>query len=102
MINYRIENERETTEAIKGEAFNIIRKEGSLRSIFNEIGVTENLIGSDIIKPSFDNLSVLKSNQFENEILLFIVTSKVLETSQYQPIKKEIKLILEHIRDKIN
>ncbi|WGD33985.1 DUF6090 family protein [Olleya sp. YS] len=84
------------------EAFNIIRKYGSLRSIFNEIGVTENLIGISKSKPDTNNLEVLQKSQFDNEILLFITTSKVLESSQYEPLKKEIEAIIKLVKTEIN
>ncbi len=50
---------------------------------------------------SISNLNLLESIEFENNILMFYLTSKATETSHYQPLMKELNSILELIEDEI-
>lgn len=46
-------------------------------------------------KSSVSNLNLLESLEFENNMLLFYLTSKATETLHYEPLMKEFNLILE-------
>jgi len=52
-------------------------------------------------KSSVSNLNLLESLEFENNILMFYLTSKATETSHYEPLMKELNLILELLQTEI-
>ena len=49
----------------------------------------------------YSNLEVVKSREFENNLLIFILTGIATEKSQYEPLLEEINTILQLINDEI-
>lgn len=52
-------------------------------------------------KSSVSNLNLLESLEFENNILMFYLTSKATETSHYKPLMKDLNLILKLLETEI-
>lgn len=71
-------------------------KESSLSTIFKQAGVYDDL---ELPKSRNDvsNLGLLKSTEFENNILMFILTSYATEKAHYYPLMQDIEEILELI-----
>lgn len=72
-------------------------EENSLRTIFDQVGVSEELT---IPKGEnrFSNLELLNSTKFENNVLMFILTSHATEKAHYNPLLQNIEKILDTIR----
>jgi hypothetical protein len=96
-----ISRQEEEQEKQRGYVINLMRVEDkSLRRLFDLANASEdfNLRKSN---KTLSNLSLLKSNAFENNILLFYLTSLSTETSHYIPLMQTIDEILESIDTEI-
>lgn len=73
------------------------RNENSIRTIFDLAGVSEEL---DLPKGENDssNLELLNSKEFENNVLIFILTAYATETAHYNPLMENLNSILELIQ----
>ena len=72
----------------------IFRKDqNSIKTIIDETGISQEL-DLKIAQVSNSNLGVLKSREFENNLLVYILTGISTETSHYQPLLEEIDNIL--------
>jgi len=74
--------------------------ENSIRTIFDLTGVSSE-IGLTEDKKHTSNLDLLESSEFENNILLFILTSYATESTHYEPLMKDLEIILEQIIQEI-
>ncbi|WP_321370681.1 hypothetical protein [uncultured Draconibacterium sp.] len=75
--------------------------EQSIRTVFDLSGVTENELEIKPRKNNTSNLNLLKSTEFENKLLVFILTSEATEKAHYVPLMKNIDVILELIEKEI-
>lgn len=73
----------------------------SIKTIFNLTGVSKDL-GLKNYGTNISNLSLLKSTEFENNLLMFILTSYATEKSHYNPLLEDLNSILEMIESEIN
>jgi hypothetical protein len=73
----------------------------SIRTVFDLSGVTENELEIAPLKNNSSNLGLLNSTEFENKLLLFILTSKATEKAHYEPLMKNIDAILKLIEQEI-
>ncbi len=69
----------------------------SLRTIFQQAGVYDDLELSES-ENEVSNLALLKSIEFENNVLMFILTSYATEKAHYYPLMQDIDGILELIK----
>lgn len=69
----------------------------SLRTIFIQAGVDDNL-GLPAPADTLSNLPLLDSTAFENNVLMFLITSQATEQAHYQPLMKELEAIV-HLID---
>ncbi|WP_442267785.1 hypothetical protein ACSIGC_18030 (plasmid) [Tenacibaculum sp. ZS6-P6] len=67
--------------------------QNSIKTIIDETGISKEL-DLKIAQVSNSNLEVLKSREFENNLLVYILTGISTETSHYQPLLEEIDNIL--------
>lgn len=72
----------------------------SIRTIFDQTDVSKTL-GLAVTKQKFSNLNLLDSMEFENNVLMFILTSYATETAHYQPLMQNLNTILELIEAEI-
>jgi len=70
--------------------------ENSLKTVFEHAGVYEDL-GLPKTKSNMSNLDLLNSVEFENNTLMFILTSYATEKAHYLPLMHDINKILELI-----
>lgn len=75
--------------------------ENSIRTIFD----LTNSSGNEPIPPDkkhyISNLNLLNSTEFENNMLIFLLTSQSTEASHYQPLLQELDVILELLLQEI-
>lgn len=86
-----LRNQREKVrDMFRGEA-------GSIRTIFDHANITADPIGLPRRETQHSNLDLMSSRAFENNVLLFVLTSISTEQAHYHPLKKEISRILDLI-----
>ena len=66
----------------------------SLRTVMDQSDITENVLGISPEKSHTSNLQLLESRQFENNLLMFMLTSHLTATEHYMPLMKDLEDIL--------
>ncbi|WP_370086465.1 DUF6090 family protein [Ekhidna sp.] len=89
-----ITNQEADLRVQREKILDIFRNQYSIRTVFDQAGVSENEIGIGLKKNFKSNLALLNSLEFENNLLLFILTSIATEKSHYQPLMIELEIIL--------
>jgi hypothetical protein len=74
--------------------------ENSLSTIFQYAGVYDNL-GLTKTQHKMSNLALLKSVQFENNVLMFVLASYATEKAHYQPLMNDLDSILKLINKEL-
>jgi len=92
----RINSQERALIGERDNVINVFRKEGSIRTVFIKAGISEeiNLSSSGDL---LSNSVILSSKEFENNLLLFILTSVSTEKHHYIPLMEEIDKILKLI-----
>jgi hypothetical protein len=72
---------------------------GSMLSIMQDAGMDSDYITESRAGREHSNLPVLRSIEFENRILLFMVTAESTESQHYRPLREKILAILERIEE---
>jgi hypothetical protein len=84
------------------EVLDLIRSdEYSLRTILDQTGVLTDEVGLSASGRNTSNLKLLRSAKFENNVLMFILSSLATETSHYTPLMEHLDLILQMIEAEI-
>lgn len=73
----------------------------SLNTVFQQAEVS-NHFGLPKTENEVNNLSLLNSKEFENNIILFIITSIATEKAHYNPLMNDLDSILKLINEEIN
>jgi hypothetical protein len=73
----------------------------SIRTIFDLTGVSAGTIGLPEDSVHQSNLKLLDSREFENNVLMFIITCYATETAHYEPLMADLDSILELIDGEI-
>ena len=81
---------------------NRIREIGSMRVILDEVGASTNFLGLEKGEPNEYNLDLLDSRIFENDLLLFITTSKFLQIGAYNSLKEDIDILIDLIQTELD
>lgn len=85
----------------RNNTVNVFRDEGySIRTLLDYTGMSEKL-GIPPNNNPISNLAALESVAFENNILLFIITSQSTEMEHYNPLMQSLDSILELINDEL-
>lgn len=96
-----IANQEKMLSEERTNTVNVFRSENySIRTILDDTGMSEKL-GIPPRKSSISNLDALESVAFENNILLFIITSQSTESEHYKPLMQSLTTILENINNEI-
>lgn len=96
-----IKRQEDELSTQREKVLDMFRKENtSLKTIFNHVGITKEL---DILnnKKSYSNLNLLASKEFENNVLMFVLTAKATEESHYIPLMEDINTILKLLETEI-
>ncbi|WP_373056225.1 DUF6090 family protein [Zunongwangia sp. H14] len=73
---------------------------GSIKTIFDHTGISSEMgIAEDQIHSS--NMNILRSREFENNLLIFVLTGIVTENAHYNPLMQEIDVILDLINNEL-
>ena len=75
--------------------------QSSIRTILDLSGISESELQMDAKKEHHSNLHWLKSREFENNILIFVLSCKATEEEHYKPLLEELNLILQLIQEEI-
>ena len=76
--------------------------EGNIRSILDQAAISSTVLDLPVQENPPSNLALLQSQTFENNVLLFILTSMSTETEHYRPLLTEITVILHLIDTELN
>lgn len=68
--------------------------QGNVRTILDLSGVSEQVMHLKPTENHASNLKVVKNQEFENQLLMFILTGVATETSHYNPLMQEIDTLL--------
>ena len=71
--------------------------DGSIRTILAQTGAAPEALALKWGGDLHSNLPLLKSREFENNLLLYMLSAISTETNHYQPLRREIETILELI-----
>jgi len=92
-----ISNQERMQDEQRNSTVNAFRDEGhSIRTILDNTGMSEKL-GIPVDEKAVSNLSALESIAFQNNILMFIITSQSTETEHYNPLMFQLESILKVI-----
>ena len=69
------------------------RENASIRTAFDQTGISRKVMGIQNADENYSNLEIMKSREFENNVLTFIVTAISLEQEHYLPLLNEIQNI---------
>ncbi len=69
----------------------------SVRTILDHSEISTREMGLAKSKEEVSNLGILESREFENNLLMFILTGMMTEASHYKPLLEEIDIILQLI-----
>ncbi|MDC6365745.1 MULTISPECIES: DUF6090 family protein [Flavobacteriaceae] len=72
----------------------------SIRTVLDTMGTSADL-GIPVAENPDSNLTILDSKSFENNLLLFIITSQATETEHYTPLLQQLDAILELLEGEI-
>ncbi|MDC6384175.1 hypothetical protein D2V93_12110 [Flagellimonas taeanensis] len=85
----------------RDQIINMFRtNENSIKTIYDLTGVSSDL-GLPIATEQLSNLALLQSTEFENNLLMFILTSITTETMHYAPLMQSMDEILATIEGEI-
>ena len=73
------------------------RENASIRTIFDQTGISTGVMGVSKAEENFSNLEVMQSREFENNVLTFILTSINTQEEHYLHLMEEIRTILSMI-----
>jgi hypothetical protein len=76
-----------------------VRKDYNLRTILDLTGMTQAELGLTPRIGMVSNLDLLEAVDFENQLLLFLLTSRSTETEHYRPLLEDLHRILELIEE---
>ncbi|MGA8853713.1 MAG: DUF6090 family protein [Christiangramia sp.] len=74
----------------------------SIRTILDQSGISSTVLELPPANTNFSNLDIVKTREFENNLLIFVLTGIATEKSQYKPLFKEINIILDLIEKELN
>lgn len=70
--------------------------DNSIRTVFKQVGIGEEL-NLNLQEPIHSNLWLLNSTAFDNNVLIFLLTSHATQEAHYRPLMQKISLILQMI-----
>ena len=73
----------------------------NLRGILEKAGFSEDVMGLPPGRQGQSNLHILQSTTFENNLMIFILTSILTETEHYQPLMVDLDRILSTLEEEI-
>ena len=97
-----IRNQENTLKTQRDEVLDLFRgNDASIRTILDQTGVSTKEMGLKKSNEDYSNLELIQSREFENNLMIFILTGIATETSHYVPLMQEIDTILSLINTEI-
>ena len=72
-----------------------------MRTVLEQANIIDQQMGLVKSKSQDSNLSLIKSREFENNLLPYILTGMMMESEHYNPLLEKINKILELIETEI-
>ena len=96
-----IHNQEASLADQRERTVDIFRKEvGSIKTILDNAGVSSEM-GLPPKRDNISNMQTVRSVEFENNLLMFLLTGMMTETNHYLPLMEEIDTILKLIEKEI-
>lgn len=96
-----IHRQEATLREQREKVLDIFRKNGSMRSILEQVEIVDKQMGLVKRDQVYSNLSVINSREFENNLLPYILTGIMTENTHYMPLLERIERILDLIENEI-
>ena len=97
-----IRNQENTLKTQRDGVLDLFRgNDASIRTILDQTGVSTKEMGLKKSTEDYSNLELIQSREFENNLMIFILTGIATETSHYVPLMQEIETILSLINTEI-
>ena len=97
-----IRNQENTLKTQRDGVLDLFRgNDASIRTILDQTGVSTKEMGLKKSNEDYSNLELIQSREFENNLMIFILTGIATETSHYVPLMQEIDTILSLINTEI-
>ena len=97
-----IRNQENTLKTQRDEVLDLFRgNDASIRTILDQTGVSTKEMALKKSTEDYSNLELIQSREFENNLMIFILTGIATETSHYVPLMQEIDTILSLINTEI-
>ena len=97
-----IRNQENTLKTQRDEVLDLFRgNDASIRTSLDQTGVSTKEMGLKKSNEDYSNLELIQSREFENNLMIFILTGIATETSHYVPLMQEIDTILSLINTEI-
>ncbi len=96
-----IHRQEATLREQREQVLDIFRKNGSMRSILEQVEIVDKQMGLVKRDQVYSNLSVINSLEFENNLLPYILTGMMTENTHYMPLLERIERILDLIENEI-
>ncbi len=98
-----IHRQEETLREQREKVLDLFRKEdSSLRTVLQQANIIEEEMGLIKSQQLHSNMTIIKSREFENNLLPYILTGIITETTHYNPLLERINTILELIENELN
>ena len=98
----RIRHQEENLREQRNRTLDMARSgEASIRSVLEQTGVASGTMGLDKSENPGSNQVLLRTREFENNTLIFILTAIATEEQHYQPLLEEIDMILSLLAQEI-
>ncbi len=96
----RINSQESALMNERDRVLNVFRKQGSIRTLLNKSGVSQEM-GLNLQEDTSSNTGLLSFKEFENSLLIFILSSVSTEQSHYMSLLEEINHILKLIEGEL-
>lgn len=98
-----ISEQEEELSVQREHVFNMFRtSDYSIHTILDQNSAADEVLGIHKQPEPTSNLTIMESQAFENNLLLFILTSHATQTAHYEPLLASIETILQLIQTELN
>ncbi len=89
-------------EGIRKQVIDLVAgTEGSILTILDDSGMAEGLVSEERRQRVHSNLPVLQSLEFENKMLIFLLTAESMDSQFHEPLRRHILMILDEIESSL-
>lgn len=97
-----LEWQENNLEGIRKKVIDLIAgSDGSILTILDDSGMAQGLVGEERRQRVHSNLPVLQSLEFENKMLIFLLTAESMDSQFHEPLHRHIQMILDEIESSL-